>query len=220
MPAPPGERAAAWLAGALEKVARAEILLGVATRLQNEPAAGADRQIQVDVRMLRLKKPGDEGRPLGEGEAAMPVLRGGDLFTFELANRSAYESADVSVLFGYSDYGIDVYYPSRFVVLANRLPPGGKVRVPAAKVGTRTVGVEHAVVFAVRSGALPVDFGAVAQAGVAEGQRAPAATTALEQLALLFRHSGERLGLKLTEVEQIQARVFTFRTAPPGAVRP
>ena len=210
-PGPAGEALVPWLDAALTKIARVETLKRLATTLQNgRPGAGP--LIQLEAQMMLLRNQDDKGLPLGQDGGAVPVLRNGDLFTCDLANRSAI-SVDVNILFITGDYGIDLYYPEPGLQLENRLPPGKSLRTPAVEIDDKTTGVEQLIVVATKSNAQgqPVDLSSLVQPGVHDADRQFTARTLADQLEVLFPESGVR-GFRRPDMEQIQFRVFVWQT--------
>ena len=161
--------------------------------------------------MLVLKNQTDPGKPLGEGGRTLSILREGDLFTFDLSNKGR-ASIDVSILFITSDYGIDVYYPEPGLQLDNRLPPSRSLRTPLAELTADRVGLEHLIVIpvATRGQGQPVDFAELGQPGINDRRRAVEARAINQTLDRLF--PGGLRGMRRTDIEQIDFRMFNWRT--------
>ena len=208
------EEEAAVVADWLNRIARVEALKRLAASFQKGGSASGSG-LGLEARMLVMNNPADPGKPLGDGARGLPVIRDGQLFACELANRGM-ASIDVSVLFLSSDYGIDLSYPEPGVVLDNRLPPvrgeSKPLRTPSEEITAETVGVERLLVVAVasRGRGQPVDFSALQQPGIRSERRSAGARFVGDQLRELIP-DGLR-GARRLDLEKIEFRIFTWRT--------
>jgi hypothetical protein len=81
---------------------------------------------------------------------------------FRVRNESRL-AVDVSLLFVDGGFGIAAFFPRRFRVEDNRIPPGESITTRRVNVNARTVGWEHMVLIATRGEGQPLDFSALEQ---------------------------------------------------------
>ena len=215
-PAPAGEDLVPWVDVGLTRIARVASLRRLAANL-HDGMGGSGTPLGVEAQMLILEDRNDPGKPLGRDANALPSLRDGDLFTCQISNTSRVP-VDVSILFIGSDCGIDVYYPDPASLLENRLPPSKSLRTSVAELVADRAGVDQLLVIAVASPerGQPVDFSALSQPGVEDGDRSESSRSLEESLDRLFP-AGLRQ-VHPAEVEQVAFRTFT--SAPLERVVP
>ena len=151
----------AKLAETLQRISRARNLMRLGAAA--EPVA-VDAEVDVEVELVRYKDDQDRigtAVPLEQGGR---VLRVGEIVGFRVKNVGT-ATADVTLLFVDSRFGIDPVFPRADVEAENRLKPGEERRSVRFDVHPKTTGPEQVVAIAVGAGqnAPRVDFRYLAQ---------------------------------------------------------
>jgi Caspase domain len=140
------------------RIARVENLKKLASSAMAETLRGTNGvKVEVEVRLLRSRTD-KEGQPVVWGKDGL-TFHDGDRLEFRLRNPNRF-AIDVTLLYIDSGFGIDCLFPERGEI--NRLGP--KEMQPARiRVDSKTRGLEHMVVLAVRAVGQPVDFACLKQ---------------------------------------------------------
>jgi hypothetical protein len=174
-PAPAGEKRLPWLTARFASIVRAVNLVNLADdrKRMAETSRGADDfRATVEV---EIERPGEKQRPQGSAETIKTFYHG-DEARYTIRNPSKVD-VDVTILYVNSHFGIEVLFPQDE---DNRVAAGKSLVVPPVEVDTKTAGLEHVVVIAIKAdGKDRMDFVSLAQPtrdaarGVAK-QRGPA----------------------------------------------
>jgi hypothetical protein len=124
---------------------------------------------------------------------------------------------DVTILFVDSGYGISAVFPQRGMIEDNRLPPGKTLRTQRFSVTDATLGLEHAVLLAVKGEGAAADFSYLEQSALpTERTRgAAAANHPLGRfLADALRQQGTTRGLAAQQAETYLAKSLSWRVKP------
>jgi hypothetical protein len=147
-PVPDGDKRIRWLCDALGRIVRARNLLAIA-QAAGSKLSQDDVSLNIKVELLQLRSKDDPtGEPVPKDGRDI-LLHGGDWIAFQISNEGR-EPADINLLFVDSGYGIESGFP-RDVAVNNRLRPADKPLRIKARVDTKTVGLEHLVLIAVKA---------------------------------------------------------------------
>ena len=212
----------------LTDIARAQNLIGIAAAAAN--GGGDTLGITADL----VKFPESAPRTL---ETAIPitwsdrglVLTAGDWVSVRIHNDSLFP-VWVTCLFVDSNFGIHAFYPTRNTGRTqNRIAPGSTFLTPAAKVTTKTFGLEHMVVIAVkaRNDADEVDFTCLCEPTLEEakaGTRGAPDLTLDSPLGRLFQTAlyaqGTTRSFSRASLDDCGIRLISFRTQDKRDVTP
>jgi hypothetical protein len=217
----PREQLAATLAAHLNRIARVQNLLAVASAGAGETAGEKSMRVDVEIRKVRNDKDG-EGTIIS-GSGRLPKLRAGERIRYRIHNRGK-TPIDVTVLVISSDYRIWSAYPEKLSQTNNRVPPGAWIQTDALQMSADTLGLEHLVALAVEAtGRQQVDFAWLeeeswdaargARRGGEAGQESFQHPLGKLFAHALFRH-GQRRGAGTAE--HYQMRLLSWQTLPPA----
>ncbi len=212
----PQDQAAAWLRERFGCIARATSLLKLAGASPGAAVLGAAAgNLQVDVELIRFENKVDQTGKVTPWQDSGLSLREDDVIAFRVHNRSQ-ATADVTLLFVDSGFGIDPLFPEPATVSDNRLAPGKDLTTPRRRVTATTVGLEHLVLIAVtaKPESEPADFGFLAQptlerARTRGGRSLDSPLAQLLQTAV-FQDGGIR-GFKRREVSQSTLHLMSWQ---------
>ncbi len=192
-------------ASALQRVARARQLVGVA-------ANGADG-LRMEIELLRFAPGEADGRPVTHGPQGR-VLSHGDEIAFRIKNHSSV-SIDATLLFVDSSYGIYALFPEPGTVDDNRLPPGGELVTPKLEVTADTSGLEQVVALAVRSTRDRVSFACLEQPSIETTRGDAALNSPLgELLKSVVYGEGDTRGLRRSASGDHATKLISWTTIP------
>jgi uncharacterized caspase-like protein len=218
----PREALAATLAPHLNRIARVQNLLAVASVGATETAAdGRGMRVDVEIRKVRNDKDG-EGT-LISGSGRLPRLRAGERIRYRIHNRGM-TPVDVTLLVVSSNYRIWSAFPEKLSQTNNRVPPAAWIQTDALQISSDTLGLEHLVALAVEgTGRQQVDFAWLEEENwdAARGARrgSEAGTDVLQHpIGKLFAHALFRKGQMrgAGTAEHFQMRLLSWQTLPPG----
>jgi hypothetical protein len=215
----PREQLAATLKAHLNRIARGQNLLALASAGAVETSGGTGIKFDVEIRKMRDEKDGEGTTFSGTGR--LPQLRAGERIRYRVHNRGK-TPIDVTLLVVSSDYAIWSAFPEKGSLVNNRVPPGAWVQTDALQMSASTLGLEHLVALAVEgTGRQQVDFSCLegdTWDGARGSRRGGAAGEDVLQTPLgnlfahaLFRH-GQMRGA--STAEQYQMRLLSWQTLP------
>jgi hypothetical protein len=214
----PREQLAMALAGQLNRIARVQNLLAVASAGSGETGHSAGLSVSVEIRKVRDDKDAEGTRISGSGR--LPLLRDGERIRYRIHNHGK-TPADVTLLVVSSDYRIWSAFPEKLSTTNNRVPPGAWIQTEVLQMTADTVGLEHLVVLAVEgTGRQQVDFACLeedtwesARGARLRGDGQGALDTPLGKLFAhaLFR-KGQTRGAGLAD--HYQMRILSWQTLP------
>jgi hypothetical protein len=194
----------------LRRIAAATQLMAIASAAPPVDDNGSPR---VQISATRSAAGKAAGERLATGATA-PVLHVGDRVTFEVRNPGR-TPVDVTLLYIDSGYGIQALFPSKDQGLDNRLAPGEIRSLQPYTVDDSTLGQEHIIAIAVRSGPVRVDFTGLEQPTLEMTRGATALqATPLGRLLAAARYGGEGTtrGLAAAEVSDYAMALVTWRS--------
>jgi hypothetical protein len=118
--------------------------------------------------MIKYK---DEADRVGEFLTDCAELKNGDVVGFRVQNHGR-ESADVTILYIDSGYGVQSLFPEAGTVANNAVHPGASSTTPQFVLEDLKPGVERVVVIAVRSEGAPIDFSWLEQPTIQQARSA------------------------------------------------
>lgn len=147
-PVPSGDEGASWLKESLERIARAQNFLAIASRASHAAGSGDDSGPKIQVEVVRFHGGDDKmGEPVPTAGPGAVLYKGDDIGIRVL--NQGQDPADVTILLVNSRFGIEAFYPTG-VTVDNRVPAGNR-RQLRGKITTTTVGLEHLIVIAVKA---------------------------------------------------------------------
>jgi hypothetical protein len=201
-PAPSGGASLAeWITSRMQRIARAEGLLGMSN--SNESLMGGEDPVRVNVQLI--KYPSETSR--GEAVRGDATFKPGDWIGFRVENYGR-DSVDVTILYVDSGYGITSIFPESKTPFNNVVDPGTEYTTETKQITSDTFGLERVVVIAVKSGPKPVEFSWLEQETIEQAaQERGGAEHALNQLfeAAAYNPDGVR-GIKKSESQAVAIR--------------
>jgi len=197
---------------ALQRVARATHILGMATTANLGQASAVD--VQID--LVRFQDDTDRTGavvPYGPHGRTLAV---GDRVAFRLTNPTS-RTIDTSLLFIDSSYGIHAVIP-RPETADNRLPPGGTIQSERFTVTSATLGQEQVIAIAVQSPTMgpAIDFARFLTQPSLEQARGRAPDVASSPLGRLLQNAvygqGAVRGIAPVALESYALRLLSWRT--------
>jgi len=197
------------LARTLMRIARARGLMQLAVV---PPAAASD--VDVDIELIRYENDQDRtGAPV-PNEGGGRVLHTGDRIAFRLRN-TGKTTADVTLLFIDSQYGITALFPRRDAESDSRLARNAEVTTWRMTVTDDTVGLEQVVALAVQASTPRVDFRYLEQPSlqIAQTRGGGQGDSPLQQLLNRAMYGqGTTRGLGDSDIGRHAIRMLTWRT--------
>jgi hypothetical protein len=199
-----------WLSKSVQRIARVENLLSLASPLAGDSFSNSEVRLTIEPLRFRDSKT-RKGEVVDWGSGR--TLNAGDIVGFRVKNQSRF-AVDVTLLFVDSDYGISAFFPEFPGAGANRVPPGRELLSPRAEV-TKSNGAEHIVVIAVKAEKTSLDFTCLAQSGLENARALDGGGRALDSpLGQLLQSSlfgaGGRRGLRSVATANYSIRLISW----------
>jgi hypothetical protein len=217
----PREQLAPSLRMHLNRIARAQNLLALASAGAGETAESAGVEVEVEIRKVRDDR--DLKGKVMTGTGRLPRLRAGERIRYHIHNRGK-TAVDVTLLVVASDYRIWSAFPEKGSQTNNRVQPGEWTHTDVLQMDADTLGVEHLIALAVEgTGRQQVDFACLEEDSweAARGARrggADGADALGHPLGKLLSHALFRQGQTrgAPTAEHYQMSLLSWQTLPQG----